>query len=159
MENDAKAKPTLPDLMGQAPYTVTLKSLTDGHLEEAALAAPIPADFWEAKDFLAKERTKTLVADTAGLLDPDTLAKAIAETRQRALANTSVLIDQDGIQYMHFLMARRAGFKGNWDGFRKALQGSDIRKLQDGLFKLCDIRIDKKGDGSANPPESGTIAP
>lgn len=154
-------KPTLPELMGQVTYTVTLKSPTDGSLQEVPLAAPIPTDFWEAKDFLAKERTRAVIADTDGLLDAETLAKVIAETRVRAMSNTSILFDEDGVQYMHFLMAKRAGFKGDWKGFRLAMQGSSVRKLRDNLLALCKVVADKQPDGAPNsrPLESGTIAP
>jgi hypothetical protein len=92
------------------------------------------------------------------MLDPDTRAKLIAEVRLRTQTHNSVFLDQDCIQHMHFLMARRAGFKGNWKGFQSSLQ-TDVRKLQDILFALCGIVVDDKAGTQTNPLDSGTIAP
>jgi len=131
----------------------------NGQTQEFPLAAPLPQDFSDAKDFMVKDRTQKAIADTNGLLDPDTRAKMIAEVRGRTESHTSVLLDIDGITYMHFLMARRAGFKRNWDGFRMSLQGADFRKLQTTLFELCGIETDKNPEGQAAPLDSGTIAP
>jgi hypothetical protein len=151
-------KATLRELGGAAHYTVTLKSLTDGKLEEFPLAAPQATDSLETKDFMVKDRTQKAIADTEGMLDPDTRAKLIAEVRIRTQSHTSVLLDQDGITYIHFLMAKRAGFTGNWKGFSLSLQ-DDIRTLQNNLFALFGIVVSDKPENPSSPFESGTIAP
>ncbi len=146
----------LRDLSGMARHTVTLKSPIDGRVEEIPLAAPIGPDFLEAKDFIVKERTQKAGRNMASILAPDVLAMHVACVGERAEKQTSVLLDLDGVTYMNFIMARRAGYKGDWGTFRASLQGSDIRKLQDALLDLCGFP--KMGSApSANPTVGGTI--
>jgi hypothetical protein len=159
-------KPGLSALAGSAGYAVTLSM--NGRTEEFPLASPQPQDFYEAKDFMIRDRTRKAIEDTAGILDPETRSKMIAEIRAKTQTHNSVLLDVDGLMYMHFLMARRAGFKGNWEGFKMSIQGADFRKLQDQLFELCEIRLDAKVEPSGKSQEKipypfatieGTIAP
>ena len=156
---DNTTGPSLRDMSGLSRHTILLKSLSDDTTLELPLAAPTPQDFSDAKDFIVRDRTKKVIQDTNGLLDPDTRAKMIAEVRSRTESHTSVLLDIDGITYMHFLMAKRGGYQGHWDGFRMSLQGADFRKLQTTLFDLCGIEVDAKPEGQAGPLDREMIGP
>ena len=149
---------TLTALAGATTQAVTVS--LGNQTQAFTLMAPQPQDFYEAKEYMVKDRTRKAIMDTEGLLDPETRAKLIAEIRTRCQTHISVLLEEDGILFMTFLMAKRGGFPGNFEGFRLGVQGANFGAMQTALFKMCDIEVGNKGEApSANPSSNGTIAP
>lgn len=153
MEIDPVVVPDRAAMHGKTDYSVTLTNPASKETRDFELAAPTATDIDDAKDFIVKLRTKKAADDISSLgLDSQTKAALLAMERQSGRQQLSVLCDIDGIYYMTFLMAKRGGFPGDWGVFRKSIQDTDVKRLQDMLFDLCGIEVPKPGEKQVPDP-------